>query len=390
MARLPLRQRHDRPDVVAGSVTTVELFFDLVFVFTITQLTATLGHAPGWTGVGRVTLLLVLMWWMYGGYAWLTNAAPPVTAVRRASLLLGMVGNFMMALAVPHAFTTDRLVFALGYLLVVAVHTTMYLSQSGRVTPGMVVQLAMFNGLAAALVLVGALLDGDAVWVLWVAAVLVETLLPKVAARTVLRDIDSGPAFTLHAAHFVERHGLMLIIVLGESVLAIGVGVSSGVATIGTAQVFFAAVSLALAFSLFWAYFGTGEDHAAEESLETAPADRQQAVALTSYGYAFGVILLAVVFASSGLHHALPHPTRHLDLAWATQLAGGVAAFWVGLALFRLAIGRRDVALRMTGGLLLLVAIPAGTLVSGLVELLVLLAGSVAVLVVERTPLRSA
>jgi low temperature requirement protein LtrA len=118
-----------RPDVVAGSVTTLELFFDLVFVFTITQLTATLGHEPGWAGVGQVVLLLVLMWWMYGGYAWLTNAAPPVTPIRRAFLLLGMVGNFMMALAIPHAFTTDRLVFATGYLVVLAVHTTMYLTR---------------------------------------------------------------------------------------------------------------------------------------------------------------------------------------------------------------------------------------------------------------------
>jgi low temperature requirement protein LtrA len=233
-------------------------------------------------------------------------------------------------------------------------------------------------------------LGGDAVWVCWVAAVLVETVLPRVAAATVLRGIDTGHSFTLHAAHFVERHGLMLIIVLGESVLAIGVGVSSGVATIGVAQVFFAAVSLALAFSLYWAYFGTAEDRAAEEALAAAPEERQQTVALASYGYAFGVILLAVVFTASGLHHSLPHPTHHLDLAWATQLAVGVVGFWLGLALFRLTIGRRDVAVRLSGGVLLLVAVPVGTLVSGLVELLVLLAGSVAVLGVERLTGRSA
>lgn len=384
MARPPQRARRVRPDVVAGSVTTLELFFDLVFVFTITQLTATLGHEPGWAGVGQVVLLLVLMWWMYGGYAWLTNAAPPVTPIRRAFLLLGMVGNFMMALAIPHAFTTDRLVFATGYLVVLAVHTTMYLTQASRVSTGMVVRLAMFNGLAGVLVLVGALLQGNAVWICWVAAVLVETVLPPLATATVLRGIDTGSAFTLRPAHFVERHGLMLIIVLGESVLAIGVGVSSGTERIGTAQIGFAAVSLTLAAALFWAYFGTGEDHAAELALEAAPEERQQPIGLASFGYAFAVMLLGIVFAASGLHHALEHPTHHLDLAWAAQLAAGTAGFWVGLALFRLAIGRRDVAVRLIGGVLLAAAVPVGTAVSGLVELVVLVAGSVAILLVDR------
>src|SRR6478609_2061298 len=162
MPRLPVGRRRDPTAAVAGSVTTLELFFDLVFVFTVTQLTATLGQDHGWGGVGRVVLLLLLMWWMYGGYAWLTNAAPPVTPVRRAFLLVGMVGNFTMALAIPHAYTTDRVVFAVGYLIVAGVHTAMYLTQAERVTPGMVVQLGVGNGIAAVLILVGAVVGGGA------------------------------------------------------------------------------------------------------------------------------------------------------------------------------------------------------------------------------------
>ena len=119
----------------------------------------------------------------------------------------------------------------------------------------------------------------------------------------------------------------MLIIVLGESVLAIGVGVSGGTERIGIAQIGFAAVSLTLAASLYWAYFGTGEDNAAERALEAAPEERQQGMGLASFGYAFAVMLLGVVFAASGLHHALEHPTHHLDLAWAAQLAAGTAGF---------------------------------------------------------------
>ena len=364
-------------------MTTLELFFDLVFVFTVTQLTATLGQDHGWGGVGRVVLLLLLMWWMYGGYAWLTNAAPPVTPVRRAFLLVGMVGNFTMALAIPHAYTTDRVVFAVGYLIVAGVHTAMYLTQAEQVTPGMVVQLGVGNGIAAVLILVGAVVGGGALVVLWVAALASETLLPQLAARTSLSRRDSGPAFTLRPAHFVERHGLMLLIVLGESVLAIGVGVGSGETAIGVAQVMFAAVSLGLAALLYWAYFGTHEDEAAEHTLERVAPERQQAVALWSFGYAFVVVLLGIVLAAAGLHHALEHPTAPLDIGYAALLAGGVGVTWVGFGAFRRAVGRAGAGVRVVGGAVLVAATWLGP-VSGFAELVTLIIGSVAILVVEQ------
>src|ERR1700712_5462664 len=102
---------------VAGQVTSLELFFDLVFVFTITQLTATV-LPGGWAVTGRTALLLLLLWWMYGGYAWLTNPAPPVTPRRRILLVVGMSGLFVTAVAIPHAYGSDRVLFACGYLLV--------------------------------------------------------------------------------------------------------------------------------------------------------------------------------------------------------------------------------------------------------------------------------
>src|SRR5262245_14101872 len=125
---------------VAGQVTSLELFFDLVFVFTITQLTATVLEG-GWGVTARTALLLLLLWWMYGGYAWLTNAAPPVTPRRQALLVLGMIGNFVTALAIPHAYGSDRVVFACGYLFVVVVHAGMYVTEAARITRGMIVQL---------------------------------------------------------------------------------------------------------------------------------------------------------------------------------------------------------------------------------------------------------
>jgi low temperature requirement protein LtrA len=287
-----------------------------------------------------------------------------------------------MALAIPHAYTTDRVVFAVGYLIVLAVHTGTYLSQSERITVGMVAQLAVWNGIAGVLILVGALIGGTALVVLWVTALLVETLLPRLAARTPLSRLDSGPTFTLRPAHFVERHGLMLLIVLGESVLAIGVGVSSGETAIGLGQVIFAAISLGLAVLLYAAYFGTHEDQVAEHALERVPPERQQAVALWSFGYAFVVILLGVVLAAAGLHHALEHPTAPLDLGYAALLAGGVGLTWVGFGAFRWAVGRDGAGMRVAGGVVLVGATWLGP-VSAFVELVALIAGAVALLLLS-------
>lgn len=147
----------------------------------------------------------------------------------------------------------------------------------------------------------------------------------------------------------------MLLIVLGESVLAIGVGVGSGETAIGVAQVVFAAVSLGLAALLYWAYFGTHEDEAAEHALERVAPERQQAVALGAFGYAFVVVLQA----------------------------GGVGATCVGFRAFRRAVGRSAAGRRAVGGVVLVAATWLGAL-SGFVELLALIAGSVALLLLER------
>lgn len=167
--------------------------------------------------------------------------------------------------------------------------------------------------------------------------------------------------------------------------LAIGVGVSGGFQRIGLAQIGFAAVSLALAACLYWAYFGTAEDRAAEQAMDDASAERRPWIAIAAFAYSFTLMLLGVVFAASGLHQALAHPTAAIDVSWAAQLAGGVAVFWVGLAGFRLGIRRPGAVVRLAGGLLLVVTIVLGTQVSGLVQLVALLAGSLVILLVERT-----
>ncbi len=370
---------------VAGQVTSLELFFDLVFVFTITQLTATVGPG-GWAVTGRSALLLLLLWWMYGGYAWLTNAAPPVTARRQSLLVLGMIGNFVTAMAIPHAYGADRIVFACGYLLVVVVHAGMYVTEAARITRGMVVQLLGWNMLGALLGLVGALFFEDVLAWWWLASFVVAVVVPRFVSISSLNEPepDGGPSFGLVPGHFVERHGLMLLIALGESVLAIGVGLGTGTHSIGAEQIVFAAISLLLAATLYWAYFGVGEDHRAEAALDALPPDRAQAAGLASYGYAFFVVLFAIVLTAAGLHHALVHPTRQLSWEYAAQLCVGVGGYWVGLGLFRLALGLPGALTRIAGGVVLGAVIVVGATASGLLALVCLLAGSAALALVEQ------
>jgi low temperature requirement protein LtrA len=378
-------RRRDVPLPVAGQVTSLELFFDLVFVFTITQLTATV-LPGGWAVTGRTALLLLLLWWMYGGYAWLTNAAPPVTPRRRIMLVLGMIGLFVTAMAIPHAYGSDRVVFACGYLVVVLVHAGMYVSEAARITRGMVVQLLGWNVLGAVLGLVGAVFFEPVLVWWWLASFVVAVVLPRVVPITALNqpEEDGGPSFELVPGHFVERHGLMLLIALGESVLAIGIGLGTGVEAIGLDRIAFAAVSLLLATTLYWAYFGLGEDARAEAALSALPADRSQAAGLASYGYAFWVVLFGIVLSAAGLHHALAHPTDRLSWEHAVQLCVGVGTFWVGLGLFRLTLGLPGALPRLALGVVLAAVVVVGTTASGLLALLCLLLGSGALVLVEQ------
>jgi low temperature requirement protein LtrA len=167
-------------------------------------------------------------------------------------------------------------------------------------------------------------------------------------------------------------------------VLAIGIGLGTGVDAIGPDRILFAAISLLLATTLYWAYFGVGEDSRAEAALDALPPDRAQAAGLASYGYAFWVILFGVVLSAAGLHHALAHPTDRLSWEYAGQLCVGVGLFWVGLGLFRLALGVPGALPRLVGGLLLAAVTVVGAAVSGLLALLCLLLGSAVLVLSEQ------
>ena len=307
-------------------VSTLELFFDLVFVFTITQLTSLLGHHFTVAEAGQVLLIFGLLWWMYGGYAWLTNTRTPSGAPERLLLLLGMAGFLIIGLSIPGAFGTggdhgeDGVALGLGYLLVVLVHGGLYL----RVNPN-IWRILPFNLTSPVLVIIAGLTAAPTVYVLWAAALAIQVLGPVF--------VRLGGRFDIQPAHFVERHGALLIVAFGESVADVGIGAEHQRVTIALAVS--AALGLALTAALWWTFFGTGDDDRAEEAMTTADPELRPRLALGGYFYAYIPMLLGIVAMAAGLRAAIGHPAATLPSGPAVALAGGVTLFLAGDVAFR-------------------------------------------------------
>jgi low temperature requirement protein LtrA len=352
-------------------VTTLELFFDLVFVFTITQLTSVLFRAPTVRGGAQVVLMLGVIWWMYGGYAWMTNAVSAHTTARRLLLLGGMGGYFVLALAIPHAFGGSGLAFGLAYLVVVSVHTALFTRAASASVTRAIFKLAPFNVFAALVIVLGGALGGTAQYVLWAAAVCFEWLTPVVR-------VNRG--FQIAPAHFVERHGLVVLIAIGESVVAVGIGVSH--LAVDGALVVAGLLGLALSACLWWLYF-VGDPDQAERAMTAMGPIRRARAALNAYGYAHLPILLGIVAIASAERAAFERPFHELSWARSAILAAGVAAFLIGDVLLRyeLRIGR-GVA-RLAAAALALATTPVGALASPAAQIGFLVAMLVGVTLVE-------
>jgi low temperature requirement protein LtrA len=361
-----------RQEEASRPVSTLELFFDLVFVFAITQLTALLAddHTP--RGAFQVLLIFGVMWWMFGGYVWLTNAVAPDRPLRKLLLLAAMAGFLVIGLAVPTAFEAGGgLVFALGFLFVVLIHSGLFLSaQKGSSIIGML-RVAPLN-IVAAFVLIGAsFLEGPIVYALWVLALGIAVLISFVA-------VPAG--FTIQARHFVERHGLLLIIVLGESIVAISVGAAD--LALDASLLVAGTLALALVSCLWWLYFNE-DDARAEEAISAAPMERRIRIALNAFFYAQIPMLLGVVTFAAGVKSVIAHAFDPLEPYAAAFLAVGVALYLLGDALFRLGIGFGHANLRAAGAVAALLSFPVGITLSATVQLSALLVLLLAVIVVH-------
>ncbi len=353
-------------------VSTLELFFDLVFVLTITQLTGVLYEAPTWRSLLEVVLMLALIWWMYGGYAWLTNAVAAETTNRRVLLLGGMGAYFVLALSVPGAFESSGLAFGLAYLVIVAVHAGLFTRATSQDVVGAILRIFPGNVASAILVLAGGALGGTAQYVLWGAAVLIQWLTP------VVQGLEG---FEVEPAHFVERHGLVLLIAIGESVVAVGIGASG--LPIDAGLVLVALLGLALSAALWWLYFGNGDDERAERALTAMDPLPRARAALVAFFFCYLAMLLGVVLIAAAEHSALEDPFGELSWAKAALLGGGVAVFLLGDAAFRRTLRLGSSLTRGAVALLSVATIPLGA-VSAALQIGVLVALLAAALLARR------
>jgi low temperature requirement protein LtrA len=355
-------------------VTTLELFFDLVFVFTITQLTTVLYRDASWRGLAKVVLMLGVIWWMYGGYAWLTNAVVPDRAGRRMLLLGGMAAYLVLALSIPRAFSSSGPAFAIAYLCVVVVHTALFARAESATVTQAVLGLAPFNLLSALLILAGGLAGGAAQYVLFAAAVAFEWVTPRL--------IRLG-AFEVRPAHFVERHGLVVIVAIGESVVAIGIG-AAAIQTVDVELAAVAVLGLILSAGLWWLYFGNDDDEHAERALTAAPPSARPRLAVDGFGVWHLPLLLGIVAIASALRAATGHALDELSFAHAFALGGGLAAYLIGDVGFRRTLGLGRGRLRAAAAVIALVTVVLGAAVAAVAQIAALVATLALLLAGER------
>jgi low temperature requirement protein LtrA len=324
----------------------LELFFDLVFVFAITQVTTLIVDDPSAGGFARGTLLLWLVWWAWGGFAWMTNAISIESRGVRIAFLCVTLGCFFVALGVPGAYGDDALWFAVPYFAVRVAHIGLYL-WGLRLAPehqAAVRALAPWFLLAPTMVLVGGFLDGDARVLAWLLAAAIDI-------AGALRVSDAG--FRVSAPHFAERYGLFIIIALGESVVAVGVGAADAPRDVEFA------VSVVVAFAgvaaLWWAYFdflALG----AERALTRTPIKRRGPVARDIYSFFHFFFVLGIILFAVGAKKTLEHPDEALSAGGRWALGIGTAVYLLGSVVGRYRAIRRIAWERAAGAGAALVA----------------------------------
>ena len=349
-------------------VSTLELFFDLVFVFTLTQLMQLLADELSVAGFVRVLLIFGVSWWMYGGYARLANHLPLDRPALRVTLLLAMAAFLVQALAIPRAFGDAGLAFGLGYLAVVLVHASLFWQATRAIG-----RTAAFNVGSALLVILAGFVHGWLDYVLWTLALAVQVATPFLTRL---------PDFRIRPAHLVERHGLLMIVALGVSVVAIGIG--AGEVALNTGLVTAAVLGLALVACLWWTYFG-GDEALAEQALSRASVEARPEMAIHAFFYAHVPMLLGVICVAVGIKKALAGPMDALALAPALALGGGVAMYLAADVAFRriLRIGRGTT--RAVLAATALATIPLGGL-SAVLQLLTLVLLFLSAFAMEASP----
>jgi len=310
-------------------VTPLELFFDLVVVFAITQVTGFLADSPTWGGLLRGLLLLGALWWAWASYAWLTNTLNPEEGAVRLAVFGAIAAMLIVSLATPNAFGTDGVSFGVAYFVVRALHLLLYAiaGRGDRDLLRAVVRIVPTAILGPALLVIAGFFDGTAQLALWGAALAIDYLGILVGH---MRGWRVSPE------HFVERHGLVVIIALGESIVAIGVGAAG--LPLDAGLIAAALLGIAVVASLWWSYFDWVAFVAQARLAEATGAERA-GLARDLYSYLHLPMVAGIVLFALGLKTTLADVDSSLRTIPALGLCGGVALYLFAHVALRLRIG---------------------------------------------------
>ena len=374
-AATPVRAR--RLNAVLRSeerVTPLELFFDLVFVLAITQCTALMADDPTWTGLARGLLVLGVLWWSWVGYAWLTSVVDPEEGVVRFAIFAAMAALLVAALCVPQAFGDLGLLFACAYAVVRYGQIVLFVVAS-RDDPALrrsVIGLAVSTAIGVGLLVGASAADGALQGALWALALLLDMGGPF---------LFGSEGWKLVPGHFAERHGLIVIIALGESIVAIGVGAEFGV---DAGVVVAAILGTAVAAALWWLYFDIVALVAARRLANATVGRERNEIARDSFSYLHFPMVAGIVLLALGLKKTLEHVGDPLELVPAVALLGGAALYLLAHVAFRWRNVHRFSLQRLLCAILLVALVPAGVELPALATLTLLLA-ALAVLIAYET-----
>jgi low temperature requirement protein LtrA len=310
-------------------VKPLELFFDLVFVFGLTQVTSLLSAHPTWGGLLRGMLVLGAIWWAWAAYAWLTNTLNPEEGMVRIAMFAVMAAMLVVALAVPEAFDQDGVIFGVAYLIVRTMHLALYAlaARGDHDLLGAVLRMVPSSTISAILIITAGFVGDDQTQVaLWVAALAIDYL-GVIVGR--------GQGWRLSPGHFAERHGLIVIIAIGESIVALGVGATGTPLSAGVITA--AVLGMTVATALWWTYF----DWVAivvEQQLRRTTGAQQATLARDAYSYLHFVMVAGIVLFAVSMKKTLADYDEHLGPIPVAALCGGLALYLLAHIVLRLRI----------------------------------------------------
>jgi low temperature requirement protein LtrA len=345
-------------------VTPLELFFDLVFVLALTQCTTLMVATPTWEGMLKGLLVLGVLWWSWTGYAWLTSVVDPEEGAVRLAIFAAMAALLVAALCVPGAFGKQALLFACAYAAVRAAHIALFAlaSRDDAALRHSVVGLAGSTAIGVALLVAAAFAGGGPQLGLWGLALLLDAGGPF---------LFGAEGWKLVPGHFAERHGLIVIIALGESIVAIGAGAKAGV---DAGVVGAAVLGVVIAGALWWMYFDVVALVAQRRLAKAAEGRERNEIARDSYSYLHFPMVAGIALIAVGMKKTLTHVEDPLKLVPAAALLGGTALYLLAHVAFRLRNVRSLNRRRLVCAIVLLALLPAGAVLPSLATLGILAA----------------